>query len=101
MAGAVIRVTETGAAATTDEQGAFESAGLPAGSYEVLAERPPLAVGRQVVTVAPGATALADFALQVAVQESAWSPTPASGRPPTPSSTSTYASRSGASRNCT
>ena len=35
----------------------------------MLAERPPLAPGRRVVTVAPGATAVADFALQVAVQE--------------------------------
>ena len=69
VAGAAIRVTETNAVSTTDDQGAFEIAGLPTGLYEVLAERLPLATGRQVVTVAPGAAAVADFALQVAVQE--------------------------------
>ena len=69
VAGAVIRITGADAAATTDERGAFEITGLAPGSYEVLVEHESLPPARQPVTVAPGAAATADFALQLAVRE--------------------------------
>ena len=61
--GAVILVVGSGAFGLTDEQGAFEIPGVPAGSYEVLAQREHLTAVRQAITVSPGGTALVDFAL--------------------------------------
>ena len=61
--GAVILVIGSGALGLTDEQGAFEIPGVPAGSYEVLAQREHLTAVRQAITVSPGETALVDFAL--------------------------------------
>ena len=61
--GAVILVVGSGAFALTDEQGMFEIENVPAGSYEILAQREHLTAGRQMVTVDPGATATVDFAL--------------------------------------
>ena len=61
--GAVILVVGSGAFALTDEQGMFEIENVPAGSYEVLAQREHLTAGRQMVTVDPGATAILDFVL--------------------------------------
>ena len=43
--------------------GMFEIENVPAGSYEVLAQREHLTAGRQMVTVDPGATAILDFVL--------------------------------------
>ena len=61
--GAVILVVGSGAFALTDEQGTFEIDGIPAGSYEVLAQREHLTAGRRMVTVDPGGTATLDFVL--------------------------------------
>ena len=61
--GAVVLVVGTGDFALTDEQGMFAIDGVPAGSYEVLAQREHLTAGRQTVSVDPGATATVDFML--------------------------------------
>ena len=68
--GAVILVIGSGALGLTDERGRFEIDGLPAGSYEVLAQREHLTAARQTVTIEPGGTATADFVLGLsALQE--------------------------------
>ena len=61
--GAVILVVGSGAFALTDEQGMFQIDNIPAGSYEVLAQREHLTAGRQMVTVDPGGAATLDFVL--------------------------------------
>ena len=61
--GAVILVVGSGAVALTDDQGTFEIGNVPAGSYEVLAQREHLTAGRRMVTVDAGATATIDFEL--------------------------------------
>ena len=61
--GAVVLVVGTGDFALTDEQGMFEMDSVPAGSYEVLAQREHLTAGRQMVTVDPGGDATVDFVL--------------------------------------
>ncbi len=61
--GAVILVVGSGAFALTDEQGMFEIDNIPAGSYEILAQREHLTAGRQTVTVEPGGAATVDFVL--------------------------------------
>ena len=61
--GAVVLVVGSGAFALTDEQGSFEIDDIPAGSYEVLAQREHLTAGRQMLTVDPGAAATVDFVL--------------------------------------
>ena len=61
--GAVILVVGSGIFALTDEQGAFEIDDVPAGSYEVLAQREHLTAERRTVTVAAGAAAPVDFTL--------------------------------------
>ena len=61
--GAVVLVVGAGAFALTDEEGMFEIDNVPAGSYEVLAQREHLTAGRQMVTVDPGGTATVDFVL--------------------------------------
>ena len=61
--GAVIVVVGAGAVGLTDEQGAFEIDNVPAGSYEVIAQREHLTADRRMVTVAAGGTATVDFAL--------------------------------------
>ena len=59
--GAVVIVVGTGKFALTDEQGEFQIGGVPAGSYEVVAQREHLTAERRAVTVEPGGTATADF----------------------------------------
>ena len=62
--GAVIVVVGAGALGLTDEQGGFEIDDVPAGSYEVIAQREHLTADRQLVTVAPaGGTATVSFEL--------------------------------------
>ncbi len=61
--GAVVLVVGTGDFALTDEQGIFEIDDVPAGAYEVLAQREHLTAGRQMVTVDPGGAATVDFML--------------------------------------
>ena len=63
--GAVVLFVGTGRFALTDEQGRFGIAGVPAGSYDVLAQRELLTAGRQTVTVLPGGTATVDFELSL------------------------------------
>ena len=49
--GAVIVVVGAGALGLTDEQGGFEIDNVPAGSYEVIAQREHLTADRRMVTV--------------------------------------------------
>ena len=68
--GALILVVGSGAFALTDDQGGFEIDGLPAGEYEIVAQREHLTAGRQTVIVAAGDTATANFVLGLSpVQE--------------------------------
>ena len=62
--GAVILIQGTGAFALTDD-GVFEIRNVPAGSYQVTAQRDRLAAGSRTVTVTAGGTATADFALRL------------------------------------
>ena len=59
--GAVILVVGSGTFALTDDEGVFEIGDVPAGSYEVLAQREHLTASRQMVTVVSSATAAVDF----------------------------------------
>ena len=61
--GAVIVVVGAGALGLTDEQGGFEIDNVPAGSYEVIAQREHLTADRRMVTVAAGETATLSFQL--------------------------------------
>ena len=68
--GALILVVGSGAFALTDAQGRFEIGGLPAGEYEVVAQRDYLTASRQTVLVEPPGTVTADFVLSLSpVQE--------------------------------
>ena len=68
--GALILVVGSGAFALTDAQGSFQIDGLPAGEYEVVAQRDYLTASRQTVRVQPGGAATADFVLSLSpVQE--------------------------------
>ena len=61
--GAVVLVVGTGRFALSDEQGAFVIDGVPAGSYEVLAQREHMTAARQTVNVDPGGESAVDFVL--------------------------------------
>ena len=63
--GALILVVGSGASALTDERGRFEIENLPAGAYEVLAQREHLTAVRQTVTIETDGTATADFVLSL------------------------------------
>ena len=63
--GALILVVGSGASALTDERGRFEIDNLPAGAYEVLAQREHLTAVRQMVTIETDGTATADFVLSL------------------------------------
>ena len=68
--GALILVVGSGAFALTDAQGTFEIGDLPAGEYEIVAQRDYLTASRQTVQVEPSGTATADFVLSLSpVQE--------------------------------
>ena len=62
--GAVILILGTGAFALTDD-GVFEIMNVPAGSYQVTAQRDRLAAASRTVTVTAGGTATADFTLSL------------------------------------
>ena len=59
--GAVILVVGSGTFALTDDEGVFEIGDVPAGSYEVLAQREHLTASRQMVTVMSSGAATVDF----------------------------------------
>ena len=61
--GAMIVVVDAGAVGLTDDDGGLEIDGVPAGPYEVLAQREHLTPDRRTVTVAAGETAEVDFVL--------------------------------------
>ena len=59
----MIVVVGAGAVRLTDDDGGFEIDGVPAGSYEVLAQREHLTADRRTVTVSAGETAEVEFVL--------------------------------------
>ena len=61
--GAVVLVVGSGEFALTDAEGRFAIDGVPAGSYEVLAQREHLTAGRQTVNVDAGQAVTVDFVL--------------------------------------
>ena len=61
--GAVVLVVGSGEFALTDAQGRFAIDGVPAGSYEVLAQREHLTAGRQTVNVDADQAVTVDFVL--------------------------------------
>ena len=63
--GAAVVVVGAGAVRLTDEQGEFTFDDMPAGSYEVVAQREHLTAGRQAVSVVAGQTLAVDFALDL------------------------------------
>ena len=65
VSGTVILVVGAGAFALTDGQGRFRIDDVPAGEYEIVAQRDHLTAGRQTVLVEPGGTATADFVLRL------------------------------------
>ena len=62
--GAVILIVGTGGFALTDD-GTYEIANVPVGTYTIVAERERLSAGHQMVTVTAGGTAIADFELSL------------------------------------
>ena len=77
--GAVILIMGTGAFTLTDD-GDFEIRNVPAGSYEVTAQRDQLAAASRSITVIAGETVTADFALSLSpVREEVTVTTPAVG----------------------
>ena len=77
--GAVIVVIGAGAVGLTDEEGRYAIDGIPAGSYELVAEREHLTAGRRPVTVAAGETTATDFMLELSVFHEQLSVTAAAG----------------------
>ena len=63
--GAIVLVVGPSLVALTDEDGVFEIPEIPAGTYEVLAQREHLTAARQTVTVRPGDAVVVDFALEL------------------------------------
>ena len=65
VSGTVILVVGAGAFALSDGQGRFRIDDVPAGEYEIVAQRDHLTAGRQTVLVEPGRTATVDFVLRL------------------------------------
>ena len=63
--GAVVLVVGPSLVALTDADGTFEVLEVPAGTYEVLAQREHLTAARQTVTVQAGETVVVDFTLEL------------------------------------
>lgn len=61
--GATIIIVGTRRTATTDDEGTFTITNVPAGTFEVIAQREHLSADRQTVTLGPGATVEVAFAL--------------------------------------
>ena len=64
--GALILIIGTGAFTFTDD-GAFEFTNVPAGTYDVIAQREQLTAGFQTVTLVAGETATVDFELNLSL----------------------------------
>ena len=62
--GALILIIGTGAFTFTDD-GTFEFTNVPAGTYDVIAQREQLTAGLQTVSIGAGETAIADFELSL------------------------------------
>ncbi len=62
--GALILIIGTGAFTFTDD-GAFEFTNVPAGTYDVIAQREQLTAGFQAITIGAGETATVDFELSL------------------------------------
>ncbi len=69
VAGATVRIPATGASTTTDAEGRFEIAGLPAGNYELIVEQGVVVSSRRAVVVTAGAITTTDFEIRAAVEE--------------------------------
>jgi iron complex outermembrane receptor protein len=63
--GAVVLVVEPSLVTLTDEDGAFEFLGVPAGTHEILSQREHLSAGRKTVNVTAGETVTIDFNLDL------------------------------------
>ena len=63
--GAVVLIVRPGLVALTDEQGEFVIENVPAGNYEILAQREHLSATRQMITVDSGQTTAVEFELQL------------------------------------
>ena len=63
--GAVVLVVGPGLVALTAENGVFEIENVPAGTYEILAQREHLTAGRQTITVDAEQTATVSFTLEL------------------------------------
>ena len=63
--GAVVLIVGPGLVALTGEQGEFLIEDVPAGTYEILAQREHLSAARQMITVASGGTTAVDFELRL------------------------------------
>ena len=63
--GAVVLVVGPGLVALTAENGAFEIENVPAGTYEILAQREHLTAGHQTITVDAEQTATVNFTLEL------------------------------------
>ncbi len=63
--GAVVLVIGPGLVALTAEDGAFEIENVPAGTYEILAQREHLTAGRQTITVDAQQTTTVNFTLEL------------------------------------
>ena len=62
---AVVLVVGPSLVTLTDENGAFEIPDVPAGTYEVLAQREHLTAARQTITVRAGDAVVVDFKLEL------------------------------------
>lgn len=61
--GAVVLIVGPGLVALTDESGRFVIENVPAGTYEILAQREHLTAARRMIAVAAGQDTVADFVL--------------------------------------
>jgi iron complex outermembrane receptor protein len=62
---ASVRIVQLGRVTDTKEDGSYEFTGVPAGTYDIVATKASMNGDFQSVTVAAGATATANFALEI------------------------------------
>ena len=63
--GAVVLLVGPSLVALTEPDGTYEITGVPAGRYELLAQREHLSAARQPVVIEPGQTVVVDFSLDL------------------------------------